>query len=796
MTAKGSLAGRSGEFLEVLPPQPVGDTDRGATSSKDVTSMIGAGFSAAPVMLQVSAFIAGNSSFPAEVKSITESLLRVFVPELVGTPLLRKALKRNRLGESLVNTGRSIKHHYDEGRLEQQYVKYWIDKYLALAVGDLNEYPLKPVFEAQPLFTGFLKRFVARRFARGALVFFYSLQKGAKQVWPALDDRHLVTALDDHEKLICPPVPRVLKQDVLDSIKLVSKEVFQDIRPVDLVKFAPSSSACLQLNRKHGGALGLFPGFQYPDLKRVHVARLGATERPIRLGTLRELTLGFENWRRENYLKAAAQLSEDLRLGQRGIKDARKRHPNSVEVAAIPEPGKFRIISKGNGNLYSLLQPIQGALLDSWKRHCSSTMLSPDLTEKVKAIQLEGEFNLFASVDYKASTDTLSTMASLAALSGVPENLPGRKLAEDSLTGLWVTYPKVELGKTGIILRPRQSHIQRAGQLMGHPLSFPLLCVINLSVWRLALRRWVGATPGWDEADYSYRRYCREEIAFRLRNAVIINGDDMLAMVSSGFYPFLLQSATDHGFVLSAGKNYLSERVGFINSQMFTRQRTKIVRRGYLNQRLIVGTSPKAGESKALPTQFGREISKMVLMEPRLACMIPLAMSRFTDKVMNTYPNWYLPVHLGGYGVDAQLAPADLRITRQQRLLAAHFINNPRLAMYVTHGVKIPWKGIEACKEKVTVPFGDYVPLQTESSENENRWTGRLCSIEHLHSGAEYIEPLDATVRRFSRQHRLSPVKEENLNLYTHPQFFYSYPVPCPPLGSLPVHVGNSGIVN
>ena len=47
------------------------------------------------------------------------------------------------------------------------------------------------------------------------------------------------------------------------------------------------------------------------------------------------------------------------------------------------------------------------------------------------------------------------------------------------------------------------------GQLMGHPLSFPLLCVIKLSVYRTAIDRWVNSAPN------NFERRCRKIVEDR-----------------------------------------------------------------------------------------------------------------------------------------------------------------------------------------------------------------------------------------------------------------------------------------
>jgi hypothetical protein len=92
----------------------------------------------------------------------------------------------------------------------------------------------------------------------------------------------------------------------------------------------------------------------------------------------------------------------------------------------------------------------------------------------------------------------------------------------------------------------KQGVDQMNGQLMGSPLSFPYLCLINFIV-------------SW-EAVYPYL------LDFR-HVPIRVNGDDILFRCPASRYAFWRDSVKDAGFQLSIGKNFFHPRYLFINSQ-------------------------------------------------------------------------------------------------------------------------------------------------------------------------------------------------------------------------------------
>jgi hypothetical protein len=273
------------------------------------------------------------------------------------------------------------------------------------------------------------------------------------------------------------------------------------------------------------------------------------------------------------------------------------------------------------------------------------------------------------------------------------------------------------------------------GQLMGHPLSFPLLCIINLACYRLAIMRWL-------DADAS-----RLDDAKILWNAVLVNGDDMLYRGPPSFFEVFHKTTGQAGLKISLGKNYNSKHIALINSQLFVLRKGTMVRTGYLNQKLIYGESLKDGQSASTPDQIGKDVSEMVTYCDWAKGSIPRAFARWSSKWKGWFqPNWYLPVHLGGYGVSIQHAPEGWKLTRGQRKMAARFVSDPRLQLYRRTGFSL-------ATAKFAGSLANFTMVPRFLSEDEREKAGIT------HQSAEMADDWLVRAAYFSRAFRLSQNK-------------------------------------
>lgn len=631
------------------------------------------------------ATIVAGSGASASVTKIVESLLLPFLARRKGARFSDK--EYGRMVSSWKKTLSNLQEMEDDENREMDFLKYHLGC-LMCRVADSKILPPKPAFVSKPLFTGWLKRCVNLAVVNKDHAFCYSLLM-SKLAWPELTAKREKMALQEHKTLICGPKRGKPREDLYWMLQQTSIEIFGSLKKGELMiekapiptKFMPTGSACMQASRKEHGTASLFPSMS---------DNIEATP----LGPLRDLNNATTAWRQASYEAALSNVNSRIYDRESGILD--------VEVQIIPKPAGFRTLTKGDGYLYTALQPVQGQMLSAWKQHPTSTMTVNldvavqklyDATKKFKDWE-------FSSVDYKSATDLLNKWSTNASFEPLT-NLLDSKLAWSSLQNARVHYPD------GDVLD------QVEGQLMGHPLSFPLLCSINLGCYRTALMRWLAQ----DED--------RLEIVKILWNLVLVNGDDMLYRAPASFFLIFHEVTKEAGLVVSLGKNYNSKHVALINSQMYVLKNGRMIRTGYLNQRLLSAGSIES-PSLATPDQLGKDVGEMVKHCSWAKGCIPMAFSRWKPKWTGWFkPNWFLPVHLGGYGVPLQHASEDWKITRGQRKMASRFITNPRLQLYRREGFSI-----ETAKFANSLAKFEVVPAHPEVEEVKAReQLGRLEKI-------------------------------------------------------------------
>jgi len=662
-----------------------------------------------------------------------------------------------------------LREYENEENDEQTLMKYWLDTYLGKVIKDSTPPPRPPVVR-HSLFSGWCLHFVKRAIARRDLSFIYSLQKGSKRAWPALSDKKKIAALRKHQERLSQP-HGYLPTDVESHIERVSKRTFKSLAFHDSSKFIPSSSACSQASRQNGGALSLFAKFDLDHHLESKDAKV--------MGKLPALNQGLNSWRQSQWNFALREAIRGMQPDSEGYFPAL-----DVEVMAIPEPSKFRIITKGCGYLYTALQPLQGEMLRCWKVSAHSTMRDEDLTNRVQEMHNRlPNVPMWCSVDYEAATDLLKRDATMAVLRQIEKLHPLGELAFQSAFAGRATYPDLKTPDGKI-----EAVIAGEGQLMGHPLSFPMLCVINLSVYLCALERWV-------EDARRFGGYGNPQMVWRERESrelakyVIVNGDDMLFKCHDSFYSIFIKTANDAGFKISAGKNYLSPDMCMINSQVFHIIGKKVLRKGYLNQKFILGASLKGGESKCLATQVAGDLAKMVKLCPWTRCTVPQTMSRWSkDKFGSRFvPNWYVPVCLGGFGLNPdEVGPGreNVVVTRNQRLIAAMFVHNPKLALYKKTGFVLPLKKIQHAIPNIRLEIFDKCspqPGEVRGDDVSDDWVARLAYAYQVTQEAANVDQ-ELLLYRYKPEFRLKPMNVDTIWKYQN-----AYPVAfgtpsCPPV--------------
>ena len=173
-----------------------------------------------------------------------------------------------------------------------------------------------------------------------------------------------------------------------------------------------------------------------------------------------------------------------------------------AQVCVIQEPLKARVITKQDARAYYAVMPLQK---DCWKHLAAKeefSLIGRPLAEerptnidqgtaRVLAVSgLKETFDKWVSGDYSAATDGLSLEISQLALQqymrsvGLSEKDDLWQLASKALGAHKVSYGKSNDGTESDRQLP-DDFIMKNGQLMGSPMSFPILCAINFVAAKL-----------------------------------------------------------------------------------------------------------------------------------------------------------------------------------------------------------------------------------------------------------------------------------------------------------------------
>jgi hypothetical protein len=323
------------------------------------------------------------------------------------------------------------------------------------------------------------------------------------------------------------PYRREIESSIIESCNEIGPMV------ADFTKsFPPTTSSCYESSRKAGGVQGFVREHILGDQSILDSRGYSKVE-------------DLENQKSEDLLlcnwdSVWEELLGTLLAEAEPIIDSDK--PFLAKVAGIPEPLKVRLVTRQSWVL-NLLKPIQKAWHSKMRQLQTYSLIGGmSVSSELRTLSLE-KGQKFVSGDYQAATDEIylryTKFAAEEMLKRTDIKLPGwllpfegaiRKLAIRSLTEIGV-----DLGGSSPIPVKR-------GQMMGHILSFPLLCLLNRSATCLAIPR---------------DRWMR------------INGDDVLFPASPSEYKRWKTSTSHIGLKYSIGKNYYSRDVALINSEFY-----------------------------------------------------------------------------------------------------------------------------------------------------------------------------------------------------------------------------------
>ncbi len=99
-------------------------------------------------------------------------------------------------------------------------------------------------------------------------------------------------------------------------------------------------------------------------------------------------------------------------------------------------------------------------------------------------------------------------------------------------------------------------------------------------------------------------------------------------------------------------------------------------------------------------------------------------------------PNWYLPVHLGGYGVPLGFAPETFTVSRMQRKLARLFVLKPELQLYRRSGGDSHLARFAGHLAKFRLLPGQ---IAEEEFIRQDSWMARIAYASHAQFGLSYV---------------------------------------------------------
>jgi hypothetical protein len=348
-------------------------------------------------------------------------------------------------------------------------------------------------------------------------------------------------------------------------------------------------------------------------------------------------------------------------------------------IYGILEPLKVRVISKGNAVPYYVAKELQKSLHTALRgMDCFRLIGRPlcptdlmDISKPYPGDEDDTGTREWLSVDYSSATDWLSASLSRRILETLIQDLDGpQHLWKNVLAPHTCHYPPVSMGKYKVRLPPV---IQQNGQLMGSPLSFPILCLANLGLY-LAVH-----------ADK--KASLRDKLS-----RVLVNGDDMIYVGTEDDWNRHIELGNKVGLVMTPGKAYRHRVFANANSTCFHHDLRKPdstpFQIDFLNTGLFFGQNKVLGQvnldEKLEEDPLYDERDIRTFRTPVIGALIKgcrnrwqcrtvfkLYLRRHSDEVRAEcgWRGLFVKTSFGGMGLDP-IPGVRFRVTRIQRMVA------------------------------------------------------------------------------------------------------------------------------
>jgi len=387
----------------------------------------------------------------------------------------------------------------------------------------------------------------------------------------------------------------------------------------------------------------------------------------------------------------------------RNLWDLRSRDPTAT-VHEVLEAFKLRVITTGPAIDYYLMKYINRQVHSQVMRHPFFCFTSGPVDSQGSNVDVEKLHDLvlfvgevLESVDYKAATDNEKARYVRFAWYAVCIVMGyGYEVYEWGSISLTQTILRCKL-RSGEVLVGQQAN----GQLMGHLLSFPLLCLVNAAILRLVYQTskhgYLPQPLRYEDSGRAVELVLKRPRQFRGDGTEVkprarvalgisrlklipltlvrgkVNGDDGLVVIDPRKRYILERLTSAVGFTLSVGKSYSSTEFGMINSRIFLLKSDEIfgIRRPYclvpyLNLGLIKGTGRVLSDTRKddvcsaveFYSDCGTKASKLIdgfsPDDQKVAMSMFIGWNR--EALSRTQRDWYLPRNMGGLELPCTLA--------------------------------------------------------------------------------------------------------------------------------------------
>lgn len=478
----------------------------------------------------------------------------------------------------------------------------------------------------------------------------YSVLKASKGCEPVSRQKQVKALVEHSQVLSIEPASMALPATDIRRMVEVSKCVPRRKATTSLPWLTPSYSSHYSWSRAAGGAAGYI---------RAHVVPRLASDVLHRMVYYRSEECGWTL--REVRCPPLWEWIDDYSVALPSLVNTPEERFRQCDVHRVLEPFKVRTITAGPPGRYSVGRIVNRLIHGPLGRH-------PDFEFTHKQVDADNfgdvlwgasyDDDIIVSGDYKSATDYIKPqyveLATRLVLDRLGFESFWSSVMQSLLVGHCLNYPLLESKRgwyeraylemmdSSTLVEP----VQVSGQLMGSPISFPVLNLINLFVLLDACAR-AGVS------EQSIRRR--------------FNGDDCLIVMPHRLYPYWVESAAKVGFRLSVGKNYVSRDMAMINSRLYRVQyapdcsgrlrATGAVWCPYWNLGIANGRGRVLGDTRDLvgmsrQTSIGACGRKLVeglpIQESRP--LFDLFLRRNAHELFGRW-GWFVPESLGGAGL-------------------------------------------------------------------------------------------------------------------------------------------------